>query len=67
MTEGLMNDAELFRNKFVEATNGMDDESLCRLLRISKPTLNRWKNGDSAPHMIGREAVFTAIEGYKRK
>ena len=67
MTEGLMSDKEIFQQRLVKVTEGLDDTELCRLMHISKPTLARWKNGDSAPHMIGREAVFTAIEKYREE
>ncbi|MBC8114350.1 MAG: hypothetical protein H7062_08240 [Candidatus Saccharimonas sp.] len=37
------------------------DTDLARLFRISRPTASRWRSGDSAPHDLGRKAVFNAL------
>ncbi len=35
----------------------LGDEDAARIFKVSKPTIKRWKNGDSAPHELGREPV----------
>lgn len=40
------------------ARTGITDLQLRREFGVSKPTLERWKNGKSAPHPLGQPAVF---------
>jgi len=39
----------------------LTDEDLAQLFQISRPTVGRWRNGDAAPHPIGRKAVFHSL------
>lgn len=39
----------------------LDDEDLALLLRVSRPTINRWANGQSAPHPLGRPAALAVL------
>ena len=39
----------------------LDDVALARLFRVSRPTIGRWARGESAPHPIGRGAVFESF------
>ena len=35
----------------------IDDSDLARRLKVSRPTVGRWKRAETAPHPIGRSAV----------
>jgi len=52
-----------FSDLFEEATNllELEDAELARMLKVSQPTIGRWKRGDSAPHHLGREPVFRIL------
>jgi hypothetical protein len=39
----------------------LSDTDLARLFKISRPTAGRWRSGDSAPHPLGRKAVFDSL------
>jgi hypothetical protein len=39
----------------------VDDATLARMFRVSRPTIGRWARGDSAPHPIGRKPVFDQL------
>lgn len=39
----------------------LDQESAAKLFRTSRPTISRWAAGQSAPHNLGRPAVFRAL------
>jgi hypothetical protein len=39
----------------------LSDVSLADLFKISRPTAGRWMRGDSAPHPLGRSAVFDVL------
>ncbi|MBU8825816.1 hypothetical protein [Mycolicibacterium goodii] len=39
----------------------LDHEAAARLFKTSRPTVSRWAAGQSAPHMLGRSAVFRAL------
>lgn len=39
----------------------LDDVELAQMFRVSRPTIGRWARGDSAPHPIGRKAVFDSL------
>ena len=55
---------ELFRDAAL-ILELMDDD-LARLFKISRPTASRWRSGDSAPHPVGRKAVFDVL-GHEAK
>lgn len=44
--------AAVLNNDFIEETK------LRNLLMVSRPTLNRWKNGESVPHTALRPRIF---------
>jgi len=44
----------------------MDDGDMARLLKVSRPTIGRWVRGVSAPHALGRGAIFDALSGQAR-
>ena len=51
---------ELFTELFQEAANelGMSDAELAEKLRVSRPTVTRWKEGRSLPHPAIRPPIF---------
>ena len=51
-----------FHQRFRRAVQGKDVTEVCRLLKISRTTFNRWVTGISSPHQFGREAVFDALK-----
>jgi len=54
-----------FNARFKEAVKDIPIEEICRTLKISKFTYNRWVEGKSAPHPVGREAVFNTLKNLK--
>ena len=36
----------------------LDQETVAREFKISRPTVSRWESGASAPHPLGRKPVF---------
>jgi hypothetical protein len=45
----------------------LSDVDLARLFKISRPTAGRWGRGESAPHPLGRKAVFDVLEREAKK
>lgn len=39
----------------------LDHDAAATLLMTSRPTISRWVSGHSAPHRLGRPAVFRAL------
>jgi hypothetical protein len=39
----------------------LDHETAARMFKTSRPTVSRWVAGLSAPHLLGRPAVFRAL------
>jgi len=39
----------------------LDDLEMSRLLMVSRPTIGRWMRGISAPHPLGRSAIFDVL------
>jgi hypothetical protein len=39
----------------------LDHETAARMFKTSRPTVSRWTAGLSAPHLLGRPAVFRAL------
>lgn len=54
---------ELFQTYIICAQTVLDcsDADLSRMLRVSRPTIGRWKTGASAPHPLGQQAVATTL------
>ncbi len=52
-----------FSSLFVRAQRALelDDYELAHLFRVSLPTIGRWARGETAPHPIGRQAVFQSL------
>ena len=40
----------------------LEEMPVCRKLKISRTTFNRWVAGVSAPHTRGQSAVFNALD-----
>ena len=40
----------------------VDDVSLARALRVSRPTISRWAAGKSAPHRLGRKPSLRSTD-----
>lgn len=57
----ITNDA--FRDAFHKAKQvlELDDQTICKLLKISRLTINRWERGESAPCQLGRPPVFNIL------
>lgn len=39
----------------------MDDLEMSRMLKVARPTIGRWIRGVSAPHALGRAAIFDVL------
>ena len=50
----------LFFNSFLKVYN-LQEIAVCRELKISKKTFNRWVSGLSAPHPMGRAAIYESL------
>lgn len=52
-----------FRDTFHKAKQilEIDDQTICRLLKIGRLTMDRWERGETAPHPIGRPPVFNIL------
>jgi hypothetical protein len=57
--EGLV-DRETFHGAFNFAVYqlNLDEDTLCRMMKTSRPTVQRWILGHSSPHRVGRASVF---------
>jgi hypothetical protein len=57
--------AKIDRMEFTKLFNffsfGLEEATVCRELKISKKTFNRWASGVSAPHPTGWDAVYQAL------
>jgi len=51
-----------FHQRLRQAAKGKSPEDVCRILKISRFTYDRWITGISAPYEFGREAVFKALK-----
>jgi len=40
----------------------LDQETVARKFKISRPTVSRWETGASAPHQLGRKPVFMLLQ-----
>jgi hypothetical protein len=49
-----------FFNSFLKVFD-LEEDVVCRGLNISKKTFNRWVSGVSAPHALGRFAIYAAL------
>lgn len=59
---GSENDA-LFQSLFTDAQNllELNDAELAKMFQVSRPTINRWVSGRTAPHPLARRAVLDAL------
>lgn len=39
----------------------LDDETISELIGISRPTIHRWENGESAPYFLAQPHIFKCI------
>ncbi len=63
MSKAKKNDKEDFTrlfNSFLKVYE-LEEMLVCRKLKISRNTFNRWLCGVSAPHPLGQDAVFQAL------
>lgn len=42
----------------------INDRELAHRLGVSRPTINRWANGDTAPHPIARQGVVSELKDW---
>ena len=49
-----------FFNSFLRVFE-LEEDVVCRELKISKRTFKRWVSGVSTPHPMGRAAIFAAL------
>lgn len=56
-------DDALFQSLFTNAQNllELDDAELGKMFQVSRPTINRWVAGRTAPHPLARRAVMNAL------
>ncbi len=40
---------------------GRDDLDMSRLLKVSRPTIERWLGGVSEPHPLGQAVIFATL------
>tara|TARA_R110000851_G_scaffold41409_2_gene103954 strand:+ start:1091 stop:1555 length:465 start_codon:yes stop_codon:yes gene_type:complete len=57
--------ARLFNS--VLKSHKLEDDLVCSKLKISRATFHRWLTGASAPHPLGQDAVFQALDELKRE
>ncbi len=53
-------DAE-FASLIGQAVDDLSEAEMSKLLQVSRPTINRWKNGRSVPHPLGRPRVMQKL------
>jgi len=59
---------DLIRQEFAELFSysvnvlELDQETVARKFKISRPTVSRWETGASAPHQLGRKPVFKFLQ-----
>lgn len=41
---------------------GISDLDISRKLKVSRPTVSRWRNGDNAPHHLMNSAIFKTLD-----
>jgi DNA-binding transcriptional regulator YiaG len=51
-----------FATKFRELTEDIPDEVVARVLQISRPTVQRWRDGEAAPHSVAATAILRTCE-----
>jgi DNA-binding XRE family transcriptional regulator len=56
-------DDALFQSLLTYAQNmlELEDTELAKMLQVSRPTINRWVTGRTAPHPLARRAVMDAL------
>jgi len=56
-------DRETFSQTFAAAIRmlELDHGAAARMFKTSRPTISRWESGQSAPHGLGRPAVFREL------
>ena len=47
--------------------NFLNERDLARFFGTSRPTIRRWKNGDSFPHPLLRKHIFQKLKEQLRK
>ena len=52
---------EEFTSRFSTAVEDLDRGEVCRRLKLSGPTFDRWVEGNSAPHDLGREPALALV------
>ena len=59
------NDAEQFRRNVADTFNllGLKLTDISRRMGVSKPTVQRWMDGASAPHPLARSSVHKELLG----
>lgn len=45
----------------------LDQETVARSFKISRPTISRWESGASAPHPLGRKPVFRLLRNVAKE
>jgi DNA-binding transcriptional regulator YiaG len=55
---------DLFANSitFYQEFLDFDDLDMARLLKVSIPTIRRWKVGKTEPHDLAKEPIFRVLE-----
>jgi len=53
-----------FKKAFDESE--LSVEGAAGMLKISFPTVERWYNGESAPHELGRESVLNILDKFRK-
>ena len=56
-------DDALFQSLLTDARSmlELEDAELAKMLQVSRPTINRWVSGRTAPHPLARRAVIDAL------
>lgn len=57
---------QAFQIQFVEVVKDLDKEEVCRQLRISEYTFDRWYYGHSKPHTLGTQSVLNVLNEMRR-
>lgn len=55
-----------FTREFNLLAGNKSDVELATMLRVSWPTIQRWRAGESAPHPVGREPILRALKDFMK-
>lgn len=63
LTDAPLNDDDAFQGSIIAAQDilVLDDERCAELFDVSRPSVNRWRNGVTAPRRVVRRHVYSVL------